>query len=122
MDSGLHSFILGIVAIVLAIISLKVFFTLWGILDRKWDPGKVGSTPETAFKDLKKKTVRVSLRDGTVIDEAKYAKTLYFNNSEIALNTTVFFQLIKPDQSLLFISGSDIVLIEEQSGQPARPS
>ena len=110
-------FITCVAVVVGGIIALKVFFSLWGRVDRRWNPGKIGATPETAFKDIKNKVVRIVMKSGETVDGCTYEKTLWFNDGEMAMNTVVYFKLRTIDKRSIYISGSDILRIEEKSAQ-----
>lgn len=119
MDPYVINFIMCVGAIVGGIICLKIFFSLWGILDRRWNPGKVSDTPESAFKDLKRKTIHIVLRSGETLEFRVYEKTLFFNDGEMGYNAVVYFQVRNPEGIRQYIAGSDIVLIEESPAQPS---
>jgi len=107
-------FIIGVASIVCAIILLKVFFTLWRLLEKRVHPDKfekLPSTPESAFRDLKGKAVLLHMKNGETIHDSKYRKTLFFSNGEFGC-TLVYFELEKPDGTRIFVSGSDIMKIE----------
>jgi len=110
-----NPFVLGVITVVLAVLVLKVFFTLWKILEKKLHPSdfdKPTNTPETAFKDLKKKIVNVYMKNGDVLEKHKYKKTLYFGNGEYSWCALVYFELEAPNQTQVFISSADILKIE----------
>lgn len=101
--------------IVGAIIVVKIFNTLWYCVETKLAPNRVAKpsdTPAVAFKNLRNKTVVVYLKNGEIIDGCTYKKTLFFNQGDFAMNTTVYFELEKKDGNTLFISGLDISKIE----------
>jgi hypothetical protein len=103
MIEAMAPFLIGVGSIVGAIIGLKVFFTLWKILEKRLHPdqfSKPSSTPETAFRGLKGKTVVVQMKNGEVLQDCEYKSTL------------VYFELEKPDGNRLYICGSDILKIE----------
>ena len=49
------NFIYCTIAIILAVIAIKIFLTLWLIVDKKYHPEKIRAykTPETSFGELK---------------------------------------------------------------------
>ncbi len=108
-------FLLGVGSIVAAIIGLKVFFTLWKILEKRLHPeqfAKPSSTPETAFRGLKGKKVVVQMKTGEVLQDCAYKSTLFFGNGEFGMCTLVYFELEKPDGNRLYVCGIDILKIE----------
>ncbi|MGB5686901.1 MAG: hypothetical protein WBM35_13895 [Candidatus Electrothrix sp.] len=108
-------FIIGVVAVVLGIITLKVFFTLWKLIDKRLHPDdfdKPENTPETAFRGLKKKSVNVYLKNGDVLTNHKYKKTLMFGDGEFAAVALLYFELTSPEGNGIFVCGSDITRIE----------
>jgi len=110
----MNDFTTGVLIVVGSIILLKVFFTVWGPVHRKLNPESVQDTPESAFKDLKGKTVRITMMDGSVA-EGMYEKTLYFNDGEMGLNSVVFFQLRLRDGRMAFMPSTALGKIEEAS-------
>lgn len=117
MDSIATNFIICTATIVGGIVILKVFFSSWGLVDKKWNPEKIriGTTPETAFKDIKGKLITIKLKNGDKISNCKYEKTLFFNDGEMAMNTVVYFQVKSSIGNTIFIAGSDVALIEQES-------
>ncbi|MDA3798244.1 MAG: hypothetical protein PF692_04090 [Kiritimatiellae bacterium] len=110
-----NPFVLGVIAVVIGVLILKIFFTLWKVLEKKLHPNdfdKPTNTPETAFKDLKKKIVNVYMKNGDILKEHKYKKTLYFGDEEYSWYALVYFELEAPNQTKVFISSSDILKIE----------
>jgi hypothetical protein len=108
-------FLMGVGAIVGAIIGLKVFFTLWRILEKRLHPEnfiKPSSTPETAFRGLKGKTIIIHMKSGEVISDVKYKATLFFGDGEFVTCTLVYFDMERSDGTHVFICGSDIQKIE----------
>ncbi|MFM6131194.1 MAG: hypothetical protein ACKPBV_21145 [Sphaerospermopsis kisseleviana] len=59
------NFIYCTIAVIGAVIILKVFSTLWLIIDKKYHPEKIRTTktPETAFGDLNGKIIDVYLKE-----------------------------------------------------------
>ena len=115
MIEAMAPFLIGVGAIVGAIIGLKVFFTLWKMLEKRLHPeqfSKPSSTPETAFRGLKGKKVVVQLKNGEVLQDCEYKSTLFFGDGEFGTCTLVYFELEKPDGDRLYICGSDILKIE----------
>ena len=110
----MNDFTTGVLIVVGSIILLKVFFTVWGPVHRKLNPESVQDTPESAFRDLKGKTVRITMVDGSV-GEGMYEKTLYFNDGEMGLNSVVFFQLRHRDGRMAFMPSTALGKIEEAS-------
>ena len=111
----MKDFLIVLGSIVGAIVGLKVFFTLWKVLEKRLHPEqflKPRSAPETAFKGLKGRKVIVRTKTGEVIKECQYKATLYFNDGEFTVCPTVYFELEKADGNRLFISGADILSIE----------
>ena len=108
-------FLIGVGSIVAAIIGLKVFFTLWKILEKRLHPeqfSKPSSTPETAFRGLKGKKVTVQMKNGETIPDCLYKSTLFFGDGEFGTCTLVYFELEKPDGNRQYICGTDILKIE----------
>ncbi len=110
---GTWQFLTCVVGVVIAIILLKIFFTLWKVVDKKLHPEmeKIGITPEVAFNNLRNKNITVFLKDGKILTDLKYIKTLFFNDGEYSLNTVVYFEVTNQHKRI-FISGTDIVRIE----------
>ncbi len=107
--------IICVAVIVGAIIVVKIFNTLWYCVEKKIAPDRVAKpsdTPEAAFKNLRNKAVVIYLKNGEIIDGCTYKKTLFFNQGDFAINTTVYFELEKRDGNTLFLSGLDISKIE----------
>lgn len=110
-----QQFILCVAVIVGAIIVIKIFNTLWYCVETKLAPNRVArpaDTPEAVFKNLRNKRVVVYLKNGEIIDGCTYKKTLFFNEGDFAINTTVYFELEKKNGNTLYISGLDISKIE----------
>jgi len=108
-------FLIGVGTIVGAIIALKVFFTLWKILEKRLHPeqfSKPASTPETAFRGLKGQKVVVQMKSGEFLQDCEYKATLFFGDGEFGTCTLVYFEFQKPDGNRLYICGSDILKIE----------
>jgi hypothetical protein len=108
-------FLLGIGAIVGAIIGLKIFFTLWKIVDKRFHPeqfAKPSSTPETAFRGLRNKQVLIQLKNGETIKDCKYNTTLFFGDGEFGTSTLVYFEFQQQDGNKLYLCGTDIMKIE----------
>jgi hypothetical protein len=108
-------FLIGVGAIVGAIIGLKVFFTLWRILEKRLHPEnfvKPSSTPETAFRGLKGKAIIVHMKNGEVISNVEYKATLFFGDGEFGTCTLVYFDVERSDGTQVFICGADILKIE----------
>jgi hypothetical protein len=108
-------FIICIAVIVGAIIIVKIFNTVWYCVEKKFAPDRVtkpSDTPEAVFKNLRNKTVVVYLKNGEIIEGYTYNKTIFFNQGDFAMNTTVYFELEKEKGNVLFISGLDISKIE----------
>lgn len=108
-------FSICVVVVVCAIISVKIFNTLWYCVEKKLAPTRVAKpadTPETAFKNLRNKAVVLCLKNGEIIDGCTYKKTLFFNEGDFAMNTTVYFELEKKNGNTIYISGLDISKIE----------
>ncbi len=115
MIETMAPFLIGVGSIVGAIIGLKVFFTLWKILEKRLHPeqfSKPSSTPETAFRGLKGKKVIIRMKSGEVIHDCEYKTTLFFGHGEFSTCNLVYFELAKPDGNRLYICGSDILKIE----------
>ena len=113
-----QQFILCVAVIVGAIVVVKIFNTLWYCVEKKIAPDRVAKpadTPEAVFKNLRKKTVVVYLKNGEVIEGYAYNKTIFFNQGDFAMNTTVYFELGKKNGDTLFISGLDILKIEAKA-------
>lgn len=108
-------FIICVSVIAGAIIIVKIFNTVWYCVEKKIAPDRVvkpADTPEAVFKKLRNKTVVIYLKNGEVIEGYIYKKTLFFNQGDFAMNTTVYFELEKKNGTTLFISGLDILKIE----------
>ena len=109
--------ILIISAFVIAIVFLKVFFTLWRLLDKKLHPEniyKTQNTPEVVFKDLKKKYVTIHMKNGNTLNKCFYKKCLYFGDSEFGVSSPIYFEIKNSNNKLIYISGADIWTIEEE--------
>ncbi|NCB26804.1 MAG: hypothetical protein EOM62_15240 [Bacteroidia bacterium] len=118
MIDEMAPFLTGVGAIVAAIIGLKVFFTLWKLLEKRMLPEnfqKPSSTPESAFKGLRGKRVLVQLKSGESIEGCEYRATLFFGEGEFCMCPTVYFDFEKPDGNRLYLCGSDILKIETLS-------
>ena len=112
-----QQFLIVIGSIVGAIIALKIFFTLWRLLEKKLHPDKfekLYSAPEVVFADLKKKVVTVTLKNGDILIDHKYKKSVYFGDGEFGLPKPVYFELESPEKNLIFVSGADIIKIERK--------
>ncbi|HCF94931.1 MAG TPA: hypothetical protein DEW46_07710 [Verrucomicrobia bacterium] len=115
MIEAMAPFLIRVGSIVGAIIGLKVFFTLWKILEKRLHPeqfSKPPSTPETAFRGLKGKKVVVQMKSGDFLQDCEYKSTLFFGDGEFSTCTLVYFELEKPDGNRLYVCGSDILKIE----------
>ncbi len=110
MDA-VYAFACHVGVVVGGIVSLKVFFTLWGVVERKLRPDKIENAMETSFKDLRKKRVVVKLRNGDLLEDHIYAKTLCFERSEYASDNPIYFQFSDPAGHDVYVSGSEIVSI-----------
>ena len=109
------SFLIGLGAIVGSIIGLKVFFTLWRLLEKRLHPDdfvKPFSTPETAFRGLKRKSIIIHMKNGEVLSDLRYKATLFFSDGEFGVYTPVYFHVERGDGTHVFISGADILKIE----------
>lgn len=94
---------------------LKIFFTLWRLLEKRLHPEqfvKRSSTPETAFRGLKGKPIVVHMKNGEIISDAKYRANLFFGDREFGTCTLVYFDLERSDGTRVFICGADILKIE----------
>ena len=125
MNENTIGFIYCVTAIVLGIISIKVIFSIWDILVvKKYFPEKFTlpkNSPETTFKNLEKKSVTVKLKSGEILSDIKYNKTIFFNDGEFAVHTTVYFEFIDNKTSeLMFVSGIDILSIKENINSPQK--
>jgi hypothetical protein len=101
--------------IVFTVIGLKVFFTLWKLLEKRLHPeqfSKPSSTPEAAFRGLKGKKVIVQMKCGEIIEGCQYKATLFFADGEFSMCPTVYFDFEKADGNRLYICGADILKIE----------
>ena len=108
-------FAISVAVVVLGIVMLKVFFTLWSVVEKRLHPEKMDkpdNTPEVAFRGLKKKTIDVHMKNGDVLKQHKYRKTLVFGDGEFATCTLLYFELTSPEETDVFICGSDIMKIE----------
>jgi len=108
-------FLISVGAIAGAIVGLKVFFTLWRILEKRLHPeqfSKPSATPETAFRGLKGRRVVVRMKTGETIPECAYRSTLVSGDAEFSTCRLVYFELEKSDGERIFICGSDILTIE----------
>ncbi len=64
-----EQFVIVISAIVGAVIILKVFFSIWRLIEKKINPEfaeRISHTPETAFKNLKDKEMTIFLKNGEI--------------------------------------------------------
>ncbi len=114
MDAAMP-FLIVIGAIVGSVIGLKVFFTLWRVVEKRLHPEKVDkpdTNPEFAFRGLKKKTVDVHMKNGDVLRAHKYLKTLVFGEGDFATCTLIYFELESPAGTQVFICGTDILKLE----------
>ena len=101
------------------IMLLRVFFTLWRVIDKRLHPEKLEAakdTPEVAFKGLRKKVVDVQMKDGTLLRHHKYVKTILFGDSDFSICALVYYELQSPKGNGVFICGSDILKIETCRG------
>lgn len=108
-------FLIGVGAIVAAIIGLKVFFTLWRVVEKRLHPEKMDkpdNTPEVAFRGLKRKSVNVYMKNSDILRNHKYIKTLVFGDGEFATCTMVYFELESPEGNGVFVCGADITKLE----------
>ena len=108
-------FLIVIGAIVGAIVGLKIFFTLWRLVEKRLHPEKLekpDNTPEVAFRGLKKKTVDVHMKNGDVLRNHKYIKTLVFGEGDFSTCTLIYFELESPTGAGVFICGTDIMKLE----------
>jgi len=93
------------------IVSLKVFFSLWGVAERKLYPDKIENALETSFKALRKKVVVVKLRNGETLEDHIYTKTLYYDVTEFGSANPIYFHLTDPDGRDIYVAGSEIISI-----------
>ena len=108
-------FFIVIGVIVAPIIGLKVFFTLWKLLEKRLHPeqfSKPPNPPEAAFRGLKGKKIVVQLKNGEIIEGCQYKATLYFSDGHYNVCPIVYFDFEKPDGNRLYICGLDILKIE----------
>ena len=94
------SFLICLGSIVAAIIILKVFFTLWWVVEKRLHPDKIRlptSTPEVSFEGLKKKSVNVYMKNGEILKNHTYLKTLLFGAGDFATCTVVYFEFESPE-------------------------
>ena len=101
--------------IVSTVIGLKVFFTLWKLLEKRLHPeqfSKPSNTPEVAFRGLKGKKVVVQMKSGEIIGDCQYRATLFFGDGEFNMCPIVYFDFEKTDGNRLYICGTDILKIE----------
>jgi hypothetical protein len=117
MNEFTISFIVVMATLVAVIMLVKIFNTMWLIVDKKFHPEKIrtSKTPETAFGELKNKFIDVDLKDGDSV-HGMYERTLYFNDGEFTINTCVYFQL-KVNDKACFIAGNDIKIIKISAQQ-----
>jgi len=102
-------------SIIGAIIGLKIFFSLWRLLEKKIHPDKferIEKAPEVIFNNLKKKKINIFMKNGESINDCLYKKTLYFGDGELGFNAPIYFQVEDNNKKLIFISGADIWKIE----------
>ena len=80
-------FLLAVGAIVAAIVVVKVFFTLWRILEKRLHPeqyAKPAATPEFVFRRLHGKKVTIVLKNGECLQDCDYQSTHLFGDGEFA--------------------------------------
>jgi len=114
---GYQQFFAIVGTIVGAIIFIKVFFTLWRIIEKKLHPEKfekIYCAPEVLFSDLKKKKVTVYLKNNEILENHIYRKSVYFGDGEFGLPNPVYFEFESQNKDIIFISGIDIWKIEKK--------
>lgn len=105
-------FLIGIVA---GIICIKIFFTLWVLVEKKIYPEKfeeIGNIPESVFRSLKGKSVTIYIKNGEIINNVRYKKTFYFDDGEFGMSNPVYFEFVDAEKKYIYISGADIWKIE----------
>jgi len=106
---------LTIGAITGAIIILKVFFTLWRVLEKWLHPEKfVGPTDtlEFTFQRLKGKKAAITLKNGEQLQNCEYQSTHLFGDGNYAVANILHFEFITADKRRIFLSNADILKIE----------
>lgn len=99
-----------------AAVFLKMFFTLWRVAERRFWPDLVRNADEMAFKGLRNCLVTVHLKDGSVLPEVRYIRTMCFDSGEFGLNGPVYFEFQSQDQETVLVSGSEIGRISTRKG------
>jgi hypothetical protein len=108
-------FIECVTAVVTGIIVLKVFFTLWRVVEKRLHPERITSpttTPEVSFGGLRKKPVNVYMKNGDILRNYRYLKTLLSGDGDYSTCTNLYFEFKSPEGNGVFISGMDISRIE----------
>jgi hypothetical protein len=99
---------LGIVGIFTGgVVALKIFFTLWGPVDRRLNPDKLLNAVEASFRRLREKRVDVHLLEGDVLRDCTYRRTLHFDAGEFAANP-VYFEFEDPEGRTVLVPGARI--------------
>lgn len=118
MTPEMATFLIGISAVVSAIIALKVFFTCWKLLEKRLFPeqfAKPNNSSQTAFRGLKGRHVILQLKNGEIIQDYQYITTIFFGDGEFNICPTVYFAFEKTDRQRIYICGADILKIETQN-------
>ena len=109
-------FIWCVAAIVGGAIALRVFFTLWRVVEKRLFPERYAAppnAPHSVFPDLKGKRVIVHMKNGEVLKDHTYRKNFYFGSGEFdSFCTIVYFELIDPEGRHLYIAAADIWKLE----------
>ena len=113
-------FILIVGSIVAAIVVVKVFFTLWRVLEKRLHPEqfvKPSATPEFVFRRLKGKKATVVLKNGERLQDCEYQSTHLFGDGEFAFSAVLYFEFITADNRRNFLAGAEILRIETDAGR-----
>ena len=113
-------FLLAVGAIVAAIVVVKVFFTLWRILEKRLHPeqfAQPAATPEFVFRRLHGKKVTIVLKNGERLQDCDYQSTHLFGDGEFAFRAVLYFEFITADNRRNFLAGAEILRIETDAGR-----
>ena len=113
-------FLLVVGAITAAIILVKVFFTLWKVLEKRLHPeqfGQPAATPEFVFRRLNGKKATVVLKNGERLQDCDYQATHLFGDGEFAFRAILYFEFITTDNRRVFLAGTEILRIETDAGR-----
>lgn len=108
---GLETFGGGAAIIVTSLVTLKVFFTLWRLVERKLFPEKLENAMEITFKTFRNRRVTIVTRSGPVFEGYRYVKSVYFDVSEFGSANPVYFEFRDASEQAVLVAGTEIVCI-----------